>query len=132
MIIKRADDFWAYQLAVVVDDADQNITQIVRGQDLLSSMPKQIYLQRILGFPTPQYAHLSLVLDDDGHKLSKSLAACPIDPNDPIPALRRVWQYLGQSPISWPQDSNPERALLHAVTRFNAGKIPASSQLRTA
>jgi len=98
MIIKRADDFWAYQLAVIVDDADQNITHVVRGQDLLSSTPKQIYLQRILCFATPHYAHLPLVLDDKGQKLSKSLAACPVDPGDPIPALRRVWQYLGQSP----------------------------------
>ena len=132
MIIKRADDFWAYQLAVVIDDADQNITHVVRGQDLLSSTPKQIYLQRILGFPTPQYAHLPLVLDETGHKLSKSLAACPVDPVDPIPALRRVWQLLGQNPMCWPQDDNPERALFRMIGRFEAGKIPAYSQLLTA
>ncbi len=127
MIIKRADDFWAYQLAAVVDDADQNITHIVRGQDLLSSTPKQIYLQRTLGFPTPQYAHLPLVLDDKGQKLSKSLAAGPIDPSDPIPTLRRVWQYLGQNPTRWPREHNPERAIFHAIERFDAGKIPACS-----
>ena len=131
MVIKRADGFWAYQLAVVVDDADQNITHIVRGQDLLSSTPKQIYLQRRLGFITPRYAHLPLVLDKDGQKLSKSLAACAVDPHDPIPALRRVWQYLGQSPISWPREHNPELAIFHAIERFDAGKIPASSQLLT-
>lgn len=132
MVIKRADDFWAYQLAVVVDDADQDITHIVRGQDLLSSTPKQIYLQRTLVFPTPQYAHLPLVLDNAGHKLSKSLAASPIDQDDPIPTLRCVWQLLGQSPSSWPQGGNPERALFHAVGRFDAGKIPRYSQLPTA
>ncbi len=132
MIIKRADDFWAYQLAVVIDDADQGITHIVRGQDLLSSTPKQIYLQRVLGFPTPQYAHLPLVFDETGQKLSKSLAACPVNPDDPIPALRRVWQLLGQNPISWPQDCHPEHALFHAIGQFEAGKIPAYSQLPTA
>lgn len=131
MIIRRADNFWAYQLAVVVDDADQNITHIVRGKDLLSSTPKQIYLQSILGFPTPQYAHLPLVLDETGQKLSKSLIACPIDPHEPIPALRKVWQHLGQSLTSWPNDDNPERALFRAIGRFEAGKIPAFSQLPT-
>ena len=131
-MIKRADDFRAYQLAVVVDDADQNITHIVRGQDLISSTPKKIYLQRTLGFTKLQYAQLPLVLDDKGQKLSKSLAACPIDPLDPIPTLRRAWQYLGQSPISWPCEHNPEYGIFHAIERFDAGKIPASSQLLTA
>jgi len=132
MIIKRADDFWAYQLAVVVDDADQNITHVVRGLDLLSSTPKQIYLQSILGFPKPQYAHLPLVLDETGQKLSKSVAACPIDPHEPIPVLRKVWQHLGQTLSSWPDDDNPEHALFHAIGRFEAEKIPSYSQLLTA
>lgn len=132
MIIKRADDFWAYQLAVVIDDADQHITHIVRGQDLLSSTPKQIYLQRKLGFSTPQYAHLPLVLDETAHKLSKSLAACPVDPNDPIPVLRKVWELLGQNPIHWPRGCHPERALLHAIDQFEAEKIRGYSQLRRA
>ncbi len=132
MVIRRSDGFWAYQLAVVVDDADQGITHIVRGRDLLISTPKQIYLQRRLGFPTPRYAHLPLVTDASGHKLSKSLSACPIDPHDPIPALRRVWQLLGQDLASWPLDSNPERALLQAVTRFEAVKILSLSQMLTA
>jgi glutamyl-Q tRNA(Asp) synthetase len=131
MVIKRADGFWAYQLAVVIDDADQGITHVVRGQDLLSSTPKQIYLQKILGFKTPQYAHLPLVLDDAGHKLSKSLSACPVDAHDPLPALRLVWRHLGQDPESWPTQSRPERALLNAIGRFEPKKIPSSSLLLT-
>jgi glutamyl-Q tRNA(Asp) synthetase len=132
MVIKRADGFWAYQLAVVIDDANQGITHVVRGQDLLNSTPKQIYLQRLLGFLTPRYAHLPLVCDSAGQKLSKSLSSCPIEPHDPIPALRMAWHYLGQSPTDWPAGCSPERALQQAVSRFKAAKIPSHSQMLTA
>ncbi|MGH8106105.1 MAG: tRNA glutamyl-Q(34) synthetase GluQRS [Arenimonas sp.] len=132
IVIKRADGFWAYQLAVVVDDFDQGITHIVRGQDLISSTPRQIFLQRIFGYQTPLYAHLPLVVDADGLKLSKSLSAIPIDPNDPIPAMRWIWQYLGQNEAYWPLHGKPEHVLLHALTHFDAGLIPASSQMITA
>lgn len=70
-ILRRADGFWAYQLAVVVDDAAQGVTHVVRGMDLLDSTPRQIYLQRKLGLPTPHYLHVPLVLDAQGRKLSK-------------------------------------------------------------
>ena len=130
VVIRRADGFWAYQLAVVIDDADQGITHIVRGRDLLSSTPKQIFLQQLLRFHTPRYAHLPLVVDETGHKLSKSLSACPVDPSDPMPALRRVWQHLGQDPARWPMQSSPERALFDALTLFEPVKIPSHSQLQ--
>ena len=97
-VLLRADGLWAYQLAVVVDDADQGITEVVRGADLLDSTPRQILLQRALGLPTPRYLHLPLVLDAQGHKLSKSSAALPVDPADPLPALRLCWRLLGQAP----------------------------------
>ena len=132
MIITHADDFCACQLAVMVDDADQNITHIVRGQDLLNLTPTQIYPRRTLGFTTPQYAHLPWVLDKDGHQLSKRLAACPGNPGDPVADLRLGWQFFKQSPISWPPEHSPEHTIFHAIKRFDAGKIPTSSQLPTA
>jgi len=131
MVIRRSDGFWAYQLAVVIDDADQGITHIVRGQDLLDSTPKQIYLQRVLRVATPRYAHLPLVLDEAGHKLSKSLSSLPIDSGDPVPALRWAWQHLGQNPAKWPHGQDPERVMMKAVSQFEAADIPSFSQMLT-
>jgi glutamyl-Q tRNA(Asp) synthetase len=90
-VIKRADGVFAYQLAVVVDDALQGVTQVVRGADLLSSTARQIALQRALGYPTPSYAHLPLVKNPDGSKVSKRDGALPAG-ND---ALRWALQFLG-------------------------------------
>ena len=98
-VLRRADGLHAYQLAVVVDDAAQGIDSIVRGADLLLSTPRQAYLQRLLDLPRPSYAHLPLVVDDAGRKLSKSLAAAPVNPADPLPALTRAWHLLGQAPM---------------------------------
>lgn len=132
IVIRRADGFWAYQLAVVVDDDDQGITHIVRGMDLLESTPRQIYLQRLLGCSGPEYAHLPLVVDSSGHKLSKSLAAFPLDTNAPIPAMRMTWKLLGQDMENLPATDRPEHLLLQAITRFDATKIPRDSQMPTA
>jgi glutamyl-Q tRNA(Asp) synthetase len=93
-VLYRADGLFAYQLAVVVDDAAQGITDVVRGADLLDSTPRQIYLQRLLGLPTPRYLHVPVALDAAGEKLSKQTAAAPIEA-DPQ-ALRRALAFLGQ------------------------------------
>ena len=123
VVLRRADGYWAYQLAVVVDDADQGITDVVRGADLLDSTPRQILLQRRLGLPTPAYAHLPLVRDADGRKLGKSLAALPVDGADPLPALRAAWALLGQDPHRWPAGP-PALALQRALPAFEAMRIP--------
>jgi len=96
-VIRRADGFFAYQLAVVVDDELAGITQVVRGADLLLSTPRQIFLSRLLDYPTPDYLHIPLVFGSDGRKLSKADSAHPVDPSDPMPALLAAWRFLGQA-----------------------------------
>ena len=87
-VLQRADGPWAYQLAVVVDDAAQGMTDVVRGEDLADNTARQIHLQRLLGLPTPRYLHTPLVRDARGEKLSKSNGAAPLDLHDPLAALR--------------------------------------------
>jgi len=94
-VLKRADGQWAYQLAVVVDDAEQGITHVVRGADLLDSTARQIYLQRCLGMPTPVYQHVPVVVDANGEKLSKQTGARALDHDDPLPALVAAARHLG-------------------------------------
>lgn len=94
-VLKRADGQWAYQLAVVVDDAEAGITDIVRGADLLDSTARQIYLQRCLSLPTPRYLHVPVVTDDHGEKLSKQTEAQAIDDAHPLEALTAASRHLG-------------------------------------
>ena len=95
-VVKRADGLPAYQLAVVVDDAAQGVTTIVRGADLLASTPRQIFLQRLLGLPTPAYLHVPVAVTAAGEKLSKQTGARAL-PDDPLPALLAAWEFLAQT-----------------------------------
>ena len=97
-VLLRADGIHAYQLAVVVDDTEQGVTEVVRGADLLDSTPRQIYLQRLLNLPTPRYCHLPVVVNARGEKLSKQTLAAPIDCAQPVPALVAALRFLGQQP----------------------------------
>ena len=99
-VLKRADGLWAYQLAVVVDDAAQGITHIVRGADLSDNTARQIVLQHALGLPTPSYMHTPLVLGENGEKLSKQNGAEALDTSDPLHALNRAAQILGLTPCT--------------------------------
>jgi glutamyl-Q tRNA(Asp) synthetase len=99
-VLKRADGYWAYQLAVVVDDADQGVTDIVRGADLLDSTPRQIFLQRLLGVPTPRYLHVPVLRNANGEKLSKQTGALAVQPGDQpaaLAALLDAARFLGLS-----------------------------------
>ena len=99
-VLKRADGLWAYQLAVVVDDGLQGITDVVRGQDLADNTPRQMLLQRALGLPLPRYAHLPLVRDAQGEKLSKQQGAQALDTQDPLKCLNAAALHLGLTPQS--------------------------------
>ncbi len=122
VVLRRADGCWAYQLAVVVDDAAQGITEVVRGADLLDSTPRQIVLQRALGLSAPAWMHLPLALDADGRKLSKHDLARPVDAGDPLPALREALAFLGQPATC----RTTVTELLHdAAAAFRVGAIPS-------
>jgi len=97
-VVRRRDGYVAYQLAVVVDDAELDVTHVVRGADLLDNTPRQILLQRALGFPLPRYAHLPLAVDAAGAKLSKSAQSLPVDPSRGSAVLWQALDFLRQSP----------------------------------
>jgi len=100
-VLQRADGVYAYQLAVVVDDFDQGVTDVVRGADLLDSTARQIHLQRILGARTPRYAHVPVAVNAAGEKLSKQTGAAPLDLADPHRELARARRFLGQREEDW-------------------------------
>lgn len=131
-VLKRADGLWAYQLAVVVDDAAQGMTDIVRGADLLDSTPRQIMLQQALGLPTPRYLHLPLIVDASGQKLSKSSQAPAIDANDPLPALHAAWLALGQAPAAVATSFDAPSFLASASEAFSPDRLPRVTSLSLA
>ncbi|HGO8545551.1 TPA: tRNA glutamyl-Q(34) synthetase GluQRS [Neisseria meningitidis] len=121
-VLLRADGYWAYQLAVVADDAEQGVTHIVRGQDLLVSTPRQIYLQQCLGVPTPQYAHLPLLTNAQGQKWSKQTLAPALDLNRREQLLRQVFRYLNLPEA--PEADRPAELLDWAVAHWDMDKVP--------
>lgn len=123
-VLKRADGFFAYQLAVVVDDADQGITHVVRGSDLLDSTPRQIYLQQRLDLPTPSYAHLPVATNIAGEKLSKQTLARPLELAQPASALWQALDFLGQQPPLALAGENLAELWKWAVAHWHIEHIP--------
>jgi len=115
-VLYRADGQFAYQLAVVVDDAEQSITDIVRGADLLDSTARQIHLQRLLGYPRPRYMHVPVAVDAGGEKLAKQTGAEPVDPSKKEAALAEALRFLGQPGTG---------DLAEAAHNWNPARIPA-------
>ncbi|MCP3870029.1 MAG: tRNA glutamyl-Q(34) synthetase GluQRS [Gammaproteobacteria bacterium] len=126
-VLRRADGHYAYQLAVAVDDGAQQITRVVRGADLLTSTPRQIYLQRLLNLPTPEYAHLPLVLDDEGRKLSKHSSARALDISNPLPSLLSACRFLAQ-PAPPHHPANLSEFWEWAIARWQLEQIPVHQQ----
>lgn len=127
-VLRRGDGVFAYQLAVVVDDAELGINQVVRGADLLSSTPRQIHLQRLLGLPTPTYAHLPLVTAADGSKLSKRDCAVSLSLNsDPGKLLPAALSFLGQELPAGLENLPARDILAEALSRFMPSRIPAKA-----
>ncbi len=115
-VLLRADGIYAYQLAVVLDDLDQGVTEVVRGADLLDSTARQIHLQRILGAPTPGYAHVPVAVNAAGDKLSKQTGAQPLDLADPKRELARARRFLGQEEVGWDHARVPRTRSLPTPT----------------
>jgi glutamyl-Q tRNA(Asp) synthetase len=120
-VLKRRDGLHAYQLAVVVDDADQRITDVVRGADLLDSTPRQMLLQRLLGYPTPRYVHIPIATNADGEKLSKQTRARAVDPAHAGAQLAAALDFLGQPK---PTVTAPSRMLEQAVESWDPARVP--------
>jgi len=123
-VIRRADGLIAYQLAVVIDDAQQNISEIIRGADLFDNTPRQIFLQQLLSLPSINYGHLPLVVDANGIKISKQAQAPAVDVAKPVACVHTALNFLGQNP---PQEllNEPLNTLWQwAITNWNIKKVP--------
>ncbi len=130
-VIKRRDGLFAYQLAVVVDDALQGVTEVVRGTDLLDSTPRQIYLQQQLGYAQPDYLHLPLVMDETGQKLGKSTGAAALDSSQPVKSLLAALKHLGQQPPAELQATELKSFWQWAIEHWKLHNIPKQNQTLT-
>jgi glutamyl-Q tRNA(Asp) synthetase len=128
-VIRRRDGLYAYQLAVVLDDAWQGITDVVRGADLLDSTPRQLYLQELLGLPQPRYLHIPLITQPDGHKLGKSYRSPPLTEDQATPLLLRALRALGHNPGAELAYATPREVLNWGIAHWDAGLIPRTLNL---
>ncbi len=134
-VIQRRDGLFAYQLAVVLDDAWQGVTDVVRGADLLDSTPRQLYLQELLGLPQPRYLHIPLIIQPDGHKLGKRYRSAPLTANAAGPMLIRALYALDQQPPAELVSAPPREILPWAIAHWQPERIAkvrtlAEAQLR--
>ena len=123
-VLQRADGWFAYQLAVVIDDVEQGITEIVRGSDLLDNTPRQIFLQRVLGFEQPEYAHLPIATNTSGEKLSKQTFAQPVSNSFLSANLIKALEFLGQNPPTELVRSDLDSIWQWALEHWQLHKVP--------
>ena len=128
-VVRRADGLVAYQLAVVVDDADLQVSHVVRGGDLLLSTPRQIYLQQLLHLPTPRYLHLPVAVNAKGQKLSKQTHALPLNHEHPLPELIAALRFLGQEPPDELAQATLDEFWRWGTSHWNRRKIPSQRTL---
>lgn len=128
-VLYRADQVFAYQLAVVVDDAEQGITDVVRGADLLDSTPRQIYLQQLLNLPSLRYTHVAIAVNAAGEKLSKQTLAAAIGAQQPLPELIRALHFLGQDPPRDLAAASVRELWQWAIAKWRIERVPRARQL---
>lgn len=129
-VVRRKDGLFAYQLAVVADDAWQGITDIVRGSDLLESTARQIFLQNQLQLPVPRHAHVPVAVNDQGQKLSKQHFARALDPADCVPALLLALRFLGQHPEPALRTATPRDILDWGIAHWDIQAVPKLANIR--
>ncbi|MDH3948612.1 MAG: tRNA glutamyl-Q(34) synthetase GluQRS [Gammaproteobacteria bacterium] len=132
-VLRRADGLFSYQLAVALDDVEQGITEVVRGCDLLDSTPRQIFVQQLLGFTPPRYAHLPVAIDPiTGHKLSKQTMAPALNDKQAVQNLWQVLEFLGQQPPLTLRDSNVEEFWSWAIPQWQFNMVPRLAAISVA
>lgn len=129
-VIKRKDGLFAYHLAVVIDDSSQNITDIIRGADLLESTPLHLYLQKILGLPSPAYLHLPVAVDNHGAKLSKQSFARPVEKGNEAASLLAALKYLNQDLPGNLEAGNKREILTWAISHWQPKSIPVAATIQ--
>jgi glutamyl-Q tRNA(Asp) synthetase len=124
IVLQRRDQLYAYVLAVVVDDAEQGVTHVVRGADLLDNTPRQILLQQLLGLAEPRYAHVPVLTEADGSKLAKSRRSVHLTADEPLPRLMQVFSMLGLTPQASLQRASISAAWTWAIGQWSAQRVP--------